>query len=372
MVDDQEMTSLRRARLSAGMTQGEVRAKLQAARKRRGQMPPKDSSLKRMYVEWEKGRVLPTDWQDELSEVFKLPPAALGFTDAVPGAWIELPPTLDVVRLDGDLVEMFDQQTDHYRLMDRKVGAAIIPQTVAHVEHMQGILKTALPGRHFSAAAVALAEGAALAGWQALDAGQITQSWNLHDIAKTAAWQGENAASLAHVTAQQAYALLDAGRAEDAVELIQHANAPSTASRVPPRLRAWLAAAEAEFLAAAGFGDRARQLLDYAATVLPPGDADPELPYLMLNQTHLARWRGHCLARLGAKEAVDELTTALNGDQMLNSKRAESSLRVDLALALRERGDLAESKDHAQRAAELAGRTGSTRQRARISSLLDG
>lgn len=111
---------------------------------------------------------------------------------------------------------------------------------------------------------------------------------------------------LAHVTAQQAYALLDAGQAGDAVALVQYAHRPEAANRVPPRLRAWLAAAEAEFLAAAGDEAGALRLLDSAAAVLPPGDVDEELPFLMLNQTHLARWRGNCLSMLGADEAVDD------------------------------------------------------------------
>ncbi|GAA0544834.1 hypothetical protein A8924_0872 [Saccharopolyspora erythraea NRRL 2338] len=370
-VEEPEATPLKRARLASGMSQMETRTKLREVRRRRGKMPPKDVSLKRMYTEWEQGRVLPTDWRDELCEVFALPPAALGFVDtAPPPSALDIPSALEITRIDAEIVEMLEQQTDHYRLMDRKVGAAIIPQTVAHVEHMEKLLRTALPGKHSHLAAVALAEGAALAGWQALDAGDVTKAWNLHDVAKAAARQGEDPAVFAHVTAQQAYALLDAGRATEAVELVQYAHTPEIARRVPARLRAWLAAAEAEFLAAAGQHRQALTMLDQAADALPEGDTDPELPFLMLNSTHLARWRGHCLARLGADEAVDDLTRALEGSQVLSSKRAESGLRVDLALALRKRGDIEGSKTHAQRAAELAGSTGSARQRARIAKLL--
>jgi Flp pilus assembly protein TadD len=50
--------------------------------------------------------------------------------------------------------------------------------------------------------------------------------------------------------------------------------------------------------------------------------------------------------------------------------RAEVSLRVDLALALKARGDAKEARVQARRAAELAGRTGSQRQRRRIGELL--
>lgn len=45
----------------------------------------------------------------------------------------------------------------------------------------------------------------------------------LHDTAKAAARQGTNPRVLAHVTAQQAYALLDVGKPSDAAELISHA-----------------------------------------------------------------------------------------------------------------------------------------------------
>jgi hypothetical protein len=367
-----DASKLRRARLAAGLTQGDVRAKLVRARRARGKMPPKDASLKRMYTAWEKGDVLPTDWQDELCEVFELPPSVLGFVavDPVPPPLPTLPDAFEVVRIDAAVIELLEQQTDFYWIQDRILGAALIPQTEAHVRHLEKLLRNALPGGHLPGAAVALAEAAALAGWQALDAGDLQKAWDLHDVAKSAGRQGDNPAVLAHVTAQQAYALLDAGRPTDAVELVQHARSPAMSSRVPPRLRAWLAAAHAEFLAAAGDRTGTLRRLEEAASLLPDGDTDPELPYLMLNEANLSRWRGHCLARLGDDEAVDDLMSALSGLKALSSRRAESGLRVDLALALRKRGDVAASREQAAIAAELAGSTGSTRQRSRISQLL--
>lgn len=118
------------------------------------------------------------------------------------------------------------------------------------------------------------------------------------------------------------------------MELVRCAARPEQLARVPARLRAWLAAAEAEFLASAGEESQARRLLDHAAKLLPPGDVDEELPYLMLNQTHLARWRGNCLATLGAEAAVEDLAAALDGMHAMPSTRAEAGLRVDLAVAL--------------------------------------
>lgn len=77
-------TPLRRARRAKGWGQGSVCAKLATARRARGQQPPKESSLKRMYVEWELGRVQPTDWLAELCEVFGLSAAALGIAPGAP------------------------------------------------------------------------------------------------------------------------------------------------------------------------------------------------------------------------------------------------------------------------------------------------
>lgn len=98
-------------------------------------------------------------------------------------------------------------------------------------------------------------------------------------------------------------------------------------------------------------------------------DSDPELPFLALNSTYLARWRGHCLARLGADEAVNDLNSALDGLAGGHFRRAEAGLRVDLALALKARGEEDGARTHAKRAEELAGNTGSARQRARIEKL---
>lgn len=365
-------SKLRRARITAGMTQGDVRAKLAQVRKRYGKMPPKEASLKRMYTKWEGGGVLPTDWRDELCEVFELPPAALGFVEVAETTTpVALPEPFEVTRLDPAIVEMLDQQTDTYRMQDRLVGSALLPQTEAHVRHLEQLLRNALPGAQLPNAAVALAEAAALAGWQALNTGDTRKAWDLHDTAKAAARQGENPGVLAHVTAQQAYSLLDAQRPADAAELVAHARNTHDHTSVPPRLQAWLMAAHAEALSATGDTSGTLRLLDNAAEILPSGDRDPDLPYLMLNESNLARWRGNCLARLGDSEAIADLTAALEGLGEHSSRRAESNLRTDLAMALQQCGENKSAREHAQRAADLAGSTGSTRQRKRIAQLIE-
>jgi hypothetical protein len=112
--------------------------------------------------------------------------------------------------------------------------------------------------------------------------------------------------------------------------------------------------------------------MERAFRVLPDGPADPALPFLMLNETHLLRWRGHCLARLGSSEAIEDLTVAL--DDLANEElgRAEAGLRADLALAYSAHGDVPQARRQARLAADLADRTGSVRQRSRLAGLLRG
>jgi hypothetical protein len=169
--------------------------------------------------------------------------------------------------------------------------------------------------------------------------------------------------------AQQAYILLDAGELNAAHALVE-AGQQHAGTRVSPVLRAWLHAAEGEVLAALGERDGSLRALDAATHTLPANAQDDALPYLMLDAGHLARWRGHCLARLGDGGAIDDLTNALAVMGEGQYGRAEVSLRVDLALPFHARGDAHESRAHARRAAELARRTGSERQRRRMAELL--
>lgn len=83
---------------------------------------------------------------------------------------------------------------------------------------------------------------------------------------------------------------------------MRHARQEAT-GRVPCLLQTWLWAAEAEALASAGEERSARSALEEADRLLPADAVDPELPFVILDATHLGRWRGYCLARLGATEA---------------------------------------------------------------------
>lgn len=266
-------------------------------------------------------------------------------------------------------MDLLRNQTQSIRLLDRRLGGeAIFRQTVAHVEQIESLVRYALPGEQREAAADELGQAAALAGWQALDSGRLDEAWRLLETATAAARESGCLGGLAYARAQQAFVLLDAGRPADAHALIATTRAEA-GTAVPSALAAWLLAAEGEALAHLGDRDCALRVLDSATDVLPDA-GEQELPYVMLDAGHLARWRGHCLARLGEASAIEELAAALLAMGEGHYGRAEVSLRVDLALAFRARGDINEAHLHARRASELAGRTGSKRQRRRIKDLL--
>jgi ATP/maltotriose-dependent transcriptional regulator MalT len=120
--------------------------------------------------------------------------------------------------------------------------------------------------------------------------------------------------------------------------------------------------------AAAGQESICRKALDSAAQEVGHGPASEDLPYLALNETHLARWRGNCLILFGDPQTADDLSAALTAmDDSFT--RAEAGLRCDLAAALHVRGEQDEARQHLKRARELAQVTGSARQRRRIREL---
>ena len=368
---------LARVRAEREWKQSTLMRKLRAAAARQGETLVSDASLKRRIAGWEnQDKPVSDRYRELLCEVYGMTAVELGIAEPPAFPPEPPPPSSDLTeritfsRLDNGLVVLLREHTQSIRMLDRRLGgSAIYQQAAAHVEQLDNLIRFALPGTHREAAADELSQAAALAGWQALDMGRAADAWRLHELAVAAGREGGQAEALAYAQAQQAYILLDAGELDAAHALIR-AGQRQAGTRVSPVLRTWLHAAEGETLAALGQRDAALRALDTAAATLPEDAEDDALPYLMLGAEHLARWRGHCLARLGDQGAIDDLASALDTMGEGQYGRAEVSLRVDLALAFNARGDTTEAQLHAQRAAELAGRTGSVRQRRRIAQLL--
>ncbi|MFC7597595.1 hypothetical protein ACFQU3_19940 [Terrabacter sp. GCM10028922] len=366
-----EASPLRACRLRKGWSQAAAMRRFQAEVVRNGGVAPEGASLKRMFAYWESGAraVTVPAYQQAFVNLYAAPPEALGFVPADESGRIadlrERP--LEIVAVDQGLVDIFEAQTQSLRLLDRRLGSAVqAAQVEAHVRQIEAVLRRSV-GNKRPALARAFAEAAALAGWQALDRADVTSAWELHESAKSAALEGGDESIAAHVFAQQGLVLLDAEQPALAMDSV--AEAAQRGAATPPVMRAWLAAALAECHAALGDGDDARRRLDEADGHLAAAVADgAELPYLMLSEEHLHRWRAHCMAELGDIEAVDAATAASPAEG--DSVRAATSLHTDLASAYLNAGDLGAAAAEAELALRMAERYGSARQRKRSVAIL--
>ena len=270
--------------------------------------------------------------------------------------------------IDSTVVRVIQGETDNIRLLDRRLGAPVVAGKLeAHISHIETGLRYSLRPGNREQLAQALADASALAGWQAIDMGRLPRAWAQFERATAAAREAGDPCLLAFAAGEQAYVLLDLHRPAEALAMVRAAY-EETHAAIPHQVRGWLRAAEAEMAAAAGEEPTCRKALDNATREVGHGPAGEDLPYLALNETHLARWRGNCLVTFGDPQTADDLSTALAGmDDSFT--RAEAGLRCDLAAALHVRGEQDEAKRHLKRAKELAQVTGSARQRRRVHDL---
>ncbi len=265
-------------------------------------------------------------------------------------------------------MHLFRQQIDHARHVDRQFGAITqLDQLRTQIDQVHHLLSYST-GDQRPALAGALVEASTLAGWQALDRAAPGQAWTHYERAKAAARESGSPALLAHATAEQAFVLLDLGETTAAVQQLAHARTLADHAAAP-LLRAWLAAAHGEALAAAGHSADARRAFDTADVLLPVNPIDPELPFLFLADSHLDRWRGHALTRIGAPDAIDQLADALTRLPAA-FVRAHSGLLVDLAYAHATAGDRDAALTHARQARRLAAQIKSDRHQQQLNRLV--
>jgi hypothetical protein len=271
-------------------------------------------------------------------------------------------------RVDPAVIELLHTQLDAIRRLDRQLGAVVAYEEVkTKIAQVKRLLSYSVSPDVRARLAAVLSELCTLAGWQALDLRYATESWQHYEHGKVAAAESGLKPYEAHTAAEQAFVLLDIGQPADAAALIAHARASAT-KHSPQLLRCWLAAAHGEALAANRQRSQSLREFDTAGAMLPTDSTNPDGPYVALDPTHLARWRGHALARFGDAEAVDVLTNAL--DRLDSSfTRAETALRVDLASALAAIGERETALAHATIANQLAAEIGSARQHRRIRTL---
>jgi tetratricopeptide (TPR) repeat protein len=330
------------------------------------------TSLKTKLSSWENGRtaVSPT-YQRIFRDIYGLTNEELGFPlDLDDGEVEELRSRLQLARtVDAGTVELFRRQVDNARHVDRQFGGiTVLDELRSQISQIERLLDYSTMRGQREALAGVLTEAAALAGWEALDRNAIRQAWDHHERAKAGAREAGSTQLLAHAFAQQAFILVDIGETDAAVDQLDQASALAEHA-APALLRAWLAAAHGEGLAAAGRRDEALRVFDRAGELLPNDPVNPDLPFLFLAGGHLDRWRGNALSRLGEPDAIDQLSAALPRLPR-DFTRARTGMLVDLAYAHAASGDRDAALAHARQAKRLAMQIKSDRQLRRLDRLV--
>lgn len=271
-------------------------------------------------------------------------------------------------RVDSGCLDLFAAQLDAIRQLDRQLGAPIAYRdATTKTAQIQQLLAHSLSPATRTRLATLLSDASALAGWAALDLGKTRHSWEHHEHAKTAAREADSTSLTAYTTAQQAVILIDLGELDAATEQLAAARSliPTTG---PAVLRAWLAAAHGEGLAATGHRTDALHAFDTAHALLPNDPVEPTLPFVFLSEAHLTRWHGHALTTLRDRQAVTVLAGALRAIDRTFT-RAETGLHTDLAMVLNQLGEEDAARQHRLRAWRLASEIGSVRQQAKLRNL---
>lgn len=364
-------TLLRAARIRAGYKQEQVISDLLRLALTRNVPVMSATSLKTKLSRWENGheQVSPP-YQALFRELYGRENEELGFpAEEVDESTEQLRERIAVARtVDAGTVELFRQQLEQARAFDRKFGGVTtLDQLRAQIAKVQELLDFSTTNGQRQPLARVLTEVSALAGWESIDRNAHGQAWQHHETAKAAAREAGDGHLLAHAMAQQAFILIDLD--ETALAVDQFAAARDSAVNTSALLRAWLAAAHGEGLAAAGRRDDALRAFDDAATLLPSDPAEPHLSFLFLAGTHLDRWRGNALSLLGESEAIDQLTRTL---PLLppDFNRARAGMLVDLAYAHAAVGDRDGALNYARQAKRLASQIKSDRQLRRLDRLV--
>lgn len=367
------VTALQAARLAAGHTQASlIHALTRRARELNVPIATR-GSLQTMVSRWENGHDTVTDpgYRRLLREILGRTNDELGFPDdPIDETAAELHERIIVARtVDSETIALFHQQVNTFRHLDRQFGAAtLLYQLTAHVQQVERLVTYSSDTDRRRTLAAVLADAATLAGWESLDRTAVATAWRLHETAKAAAYQADAPHLLAYATAQQAMILLDIAEPDAALEQLDHACQLAAGAATPALMRAWLAAAHGEGLAAIGDRDGALRAFDSAATLLTREHDYAELPFIMLDEHHLVRWRGNALTRLGDPDSIATLEHALERITA-NTARASAVLLTDLAYAYAAAGDRTAAVSYATRARRIATQIGSDRQRRRLSNL---
>ena len=311
---------LRAARVAQGWSQSDAARALARAAADRGMRVAVPASLKTQLSRWENGHAVPeAPYRILLAELYGRTAVELGLertahTDPEPDPAGRLRARVAAAAaVDGAVVALWQRQLTTLQELDDRLGA---PGAAAAVRVLVDQLEAVLPHLperdHRRAVAALLSRAAALAGVQALDAGDPDSADARFVAAADAATAaGVPALSVAPALGRAA-ALVEVGEAVAALAVLQH----DGLEHVDPHHRAQLSAATGAVRAAAGHTESDLRLaVDIA---LPPaGLAVEHVADLHHRQVtpvppdpaQIARWLG-AQARAVARESTDPTSSS--------------------------------------------------------------
>lgn len=359
--------ALREARAARGWSQSEAARKLVALGGRRAVVVAAAPSLKTLLSRWENGHAQPEpQYRTLLADIYGRSVEELGIDDAGGGSAhgtgaerLRAAVAAAAVPDDGS----WRAQLEAIVRLDAEFGVAgsgALAPTL--VEQLEGRLVHALTPGARDAAARALTGAAALACAQALDRGDPDAAWRFGERARTAAVESERPVAAAAGMAGMAAALIEAGDADAAVTLLEHAptgGPPAATARVAAAL-GHAQAARGEAAATGRAFARAFSSIERAGQAATPAAVrvDAVRPVADFELAEMHRRHGHALVALGDPEAATPLRLALAAGP--RTARHRAALHADLALALAA-GHAAEAAEHARSARVIALRIGSVR-----------
>ncbi|QFU91596.1 hypothetical protein YIM_32175 [Amycolatopsis sp. YIM 10] len=268
-------------------------------------------------------------------------------------------------KIDSTTVELLQKQLDSIRRLDGRIGAANTHEEVIQkLNQIIQLMTYSLSPVVRQRLASLMSEFGTLAGWQALDLGSPLEAWQYYELARLAAYDSDELPFKVHAEAERSTMLLDFGKTNEAVLILENSLKRFGSSN--SKLQAWLTASYGEALAFNGDHTRSLNAFDRASNILEK--STDTVPFVLLNAAHLERWRGHAVTQFSPQMAEDILKSSLSrlDDE---SRRAENSLRIDLAKCLVENGNQEEATTHVEIAAAMAVDIGSIRQERRIRSM---
>jgi len=165
-------TTLRAARVAAGLSQSAAARQLVALAEARGAPVAGAVSLKTQLSRWENGHALPEPhYRELLAELYGRTAAELGLAAAAPPAESGLRSRLAAAAaIDGSTVAVWREQLALTERLDAELGAAGTAGPLqAMVAHLEGVLLHRTTAARRRPVAAVLADAAVLAGEQCVD-----------------------------------------------------------------------------------------------------------------------------------------------------------------------------------------------------------